>query len=167
MFQEICVDNNLFCLFFDGGCGDLVSRYDAVARLGKNAKKQTNGPISLGGVGNISVESPYGIYQISLPLYNGRKAIMSGTVIDEIASEFPTYPLSKVQEDIQEAYIVNGGNVEDLPKLPQHIGGRVDFMLGIKYLRYHPQKVFSMPSGLTIYRSSFLNVDGSRKHLQL
>ncbi|MCH2405590.1 MAG: hypothetical protein MK200_05290, partial [Nitrosopumilus sp.] len=162
IFQEICVDNNLFCLFFDGGCGDLVSRYNAVERLGKISKKQTNGPISLGGVGNINVESPYGIYQISLPLYNGRNAIMSGTVIDEVASEFPTYPLSKVQKDIQEAYIANGGNVEDLPKLPQHIGGQVDFILGIKYLRYHPQKIFSMPSGLTIYRSSFLNVDGSR-----
>ena len=32
----------------------------------------------------------------------------------------------------------------------------------IKYLHYHPQKIFQMPSGLTIYESVFKNPDGSR-----
>ena len=35
-------------------------------------------------------------------------------------------------------------------------------MIGIKYLRYHSEKVFQLPSGLTIYRSVFENVDGGR-----
>ena len=35
-------------------------------------------------------------------------------------------------------------------------------MIGIKYLRYHPEKIFQLPSGLTIYRSIFKNIDGSR-----
>ena len=33
-------------------------------------------------------------------------------------------------------------------------------MLGIKYLRYYPEKVFHLPSGLTINRSWFKNADG-------
>ena len=67
-----------------------------------------------------------------------------------------------MKRDVENSYIGKGGQLDDLPKLPQEVGGQVDIMLGIKYLRYHPQKVFSMPSGLTIYQSSFLNVDGSR-----
>ena len=35
-------------------------------------------------------------------------------------------------------------------------------MLGIKYLRYYAEKVFQLPSGLTIYRSWFKNADGAR-----
>ena len=35
-------------------------------------------------------------------------------------------------------------------------------MLEIKYLRYYPEKVFQLPPGLTIYRSLFKNVDGTR-----
>ena len=35
-------------------------------------------------------------------------------------------------------------------------------MIGIKYLRYHPETVFKLPSGLTIYKSFFKNIDGSR-----
>ena len=35
-------------------------------------------------------------------------------------------------------------------------------MLGIKYLRYYPEKVFQLPSGLTIYRSWFKNANGAR-----
>ena len=35
-------------------------------------------------------------------------------------------------------------------------------MLGIRYLRYCLEKIFQLPSGLTIYKSWFLNADGSR-----
>ena len=36
-------------------------------------------------------------------------------------------------------------------------------MLGIKYLRYYPVKVFQLPYGLTIYRSWFKNADGTEE----
>ena len=35
-------------------------------------------------------------------------------------------------------------------------------MIGIKYLRYYPEKIFQLPSGLSIYKSWFKNPDGSR-----
>ena len=35
-------------------------------------------------------------------------------------------------------------------------------MIGIKYLRYYPEKIFQLPSGLSIYKSWFKNSDGSR-----
>ena len=35
-------------------------------------------------------------------------------------------------------------------------------MIGIKYLRYYPERIFQLPSGLIIYKSCFLNPDGSK-----
>ena len=55
----------------------------------------------------------------------------------------------------------SGGDVKKLPSVPPQVGGDVDFKIGIKYLRYFPQIIFQMPSGLTIYNSNFLNSDGS------
>ena len=41
-------------------------------------------------------------------------------------------------------------------------GGGVDFMVGAKYMRYHPTQIFTLPSGLTIYKSPFTGFDGTR-----
>ena len=35
-------------------------------------------------------------------------------------------------------------------------------MIGIQYLKYYPEKVYTLPKGLSIYKSQFLNSDGSR-----
>ena len=35
-------------------------------------------------------------------------------------------------------------------------------MIGIKYLKYFPERIFQLPNGLTIYKSIFSNADGSR-----
>jgi len=40
------------------------------------------------------------------------------------------------------------------------LDGNVDFLIGIKYLRYFPQLIFQLPSGLAIYKSVFQNADG-------
>ena len=35
-------------------------------------------------------------------------------------------------------------------------------MIGIRYLRYYPEKIFELPTGLTIYESKFKNIDDTR-----
>ena len=161
-FQQIKVHGERFNLFFDNGCGDSVVTADAVKRLGKNVIKTKKGNVSLGGVGGgIAVESPHGECQISLPLANGESAKIGGLVIDQITHEFPTYPLTDVEKDIQKAYESSGG-VNKLPRLPPSVGGQVDIMIGVQYLRYFPTELFKLLSGLTIYLSPFANIDGSR-----
>ena len=76
---------------------------------------------------------------------------------------FPQYPIhGAVNEDIRTAYKIADGAVQNLPTLPKSVGGNVDFMIGVKYLRYYPEFIFQLPSGLTIYKSRFKNIDGSR-----
>ena len=61
------------------------------------------------------------------------------------------YLLKKiVEEDIAAGYRRQGNNPRDLPQLPQFVGGDTDFMLGMKYVSYYPEKVLQLPSGFTI-----------------
>ena len=152
-----------FRKFFDSGCSDMVVKSDAIVRLGNRAKQEIKGPISLCGVGNLKAESTHGIYQIRLPLRNGKDAVLAGVCLDKITNTFPQYPLNgEIKKDIFSAFQLSGGNTDQLPKLPDSIGGDVDFMIGTKYLRYHPIPVFSLTSGLTIYQSPFLGENGTQ-----
>ena len=65
-------------------------------------------------------------------------------------------------QDIISSYKNSGGNPSDLPKVPVSVGGNIDFMIGIKYLRHHPKLVYQLPSGLLINESMFKNSDGPR-----
>ena len=86
-----------------------------------------------------------------------------GICLDAITSKFPLYPLKgEVERDIHEAYSISGGDVTKLPSLPKFVGGNIDFMIGAKYMRYHPTPVFTMSSGLTIYLSPFKGFDGTK-----
>ena len=141
----------------------MVSRYAAIKSIGSRAKQELSIPISIGGVGNTEVKSNHGIFQAKLPLFNGSEATFSGVSLDQITVKSPQYPLKGiVEEDIAAGYKRRGNNQRDFPQLRQFAGGDTDFMLGIKYLRYYPKKVFQLPSGLTIYRSWFRNADGTR-----
>ena len=115
------------------------------------------------GVGETSAKSDHGIYQIRLPLHAGKNEVLSGVCLERITHTFPEYPLDGiVRTDIENACKLVGGDVSKLPSVPKVVGGDVDIMIGGKYQRYHPEKIFSLPSGLTIYRSPFLNINGSR-----
>ena len=88
---------------------------------------------------------------------------MSGICLGNVTKAFPEQPLKgKVQEDIQEAYKLGGRNPDELHKLPNFVGGETHLMIRIHYLKYYPERMFQLPNGLTICKSSFKNQDGSR-----
>ena len=116
----------------------------------------------LSGVGEQKSVCEYGKYQLTLPLYNGKNVNLCGICLDTITSVFPTYPSKEIEKDIQNVYAKSGGNINNLPKLPSHIGGDTDLMIGVQYLKYYPEKISELPNGLSIYKSQFVNSDGSR-----
>ena len=63
ILQIIAVDDQKSNIFFDSGCGDLVSKMEAVSKLEEVGKASIvkSGPIVLGGIGNLKTESPHGI----------------------------------------------------------------------------------------------------------
>ena len=164
MMQELLIGMEKYTTFYDSGCGDMCASIEAVNRLGELAEKIFEGPTPIGGIGDIVIESPHGIYELSLPMYNGNTAKVKGVALDTVTNEFPQYILNtQIESDIKSAYHNAGGDVTKLPRLPRSVGGgRVDIMIGIKYNKYIPTEIFKLPSGLTIYESPFLNPDGSR-----
>ena len=150
-------------MFYDNGCKNSVIRYEATQQLGINRAKQiVSKPVPVGGVGGVTTQSTRGIYTFTLPLATNIDVKMTGVCLDTLTTTFPLYPLQgKVEDDIQRSWSENGGDVKQLPRLPPYVGGQIDVMVGIRYLRYFPKFIHQLPSGLTIYQSYFKNVDGS------
>ena len=164
MLQTIQIQGQKFNLVFDSGCGDLVCKKDAVSCLQGmgRASKVLDGPLTLSGVGDNKTVCKHGVYNIKIPLHDGRDVNLSGICLDKVTGKFPIYPLNEVESDLCKAYASKRGNPKQLPILPQSVGGDTDFMVGMQYLKYFPKKIFSLPNGLSIYESQFLSLDGSR-----
>ena len=165
ILQTIAVENQKLNIFFDSGCEDLVSKMEALPKLEEVGKASIvkPDPIVLGGIGNMKTQSSHGIYKVELTMADGNTDIMSGVCLDKVRAKFPTYPLNgKVREDIEEGYNIAGYNSDNLPKLPESVRGETDLIIDIKYLKYFPEVIFRLPSGLTIYESPFLSIDGTR-----
>ena len=87
---------------------------------------------------------------------------MSGLCLDRVTGKFPKYPLDKVESDFYTKEVKIKRFSGELPKLPKEVGGEVDIMIGIQYLKYHPREIATLETGLTLYRSSFENSDSSQ-----
>ena len=87
---------------------------------------------------------------------------MQGRCLDKVTGDFPTFSLKDAEKTIRDSYMKSGGDFGELPCLPDNVGGEVDIMVGIKYLKYFPEQIHKLPSGLTIYEAAFSNYDGSR-----
>ena len=92
--------------------------------------------------------------------YTTTNVVMEGVCLNSITGNIPMFPLDGVVlRDIKNEY-AKVENPTKLPSLAKEVGGQVDFMIGSKYLKYHPKVLFELPSGLTIYESVFINSDG-------
>ena len=69
----------------------------------------------------------------------------------------------KISKDIKQICLSEGmkGLYKKLPKLPKKVGGQTDILIGLKYKKYFPQQVLMFPTGLTVYRSVFEELNGT------
>jgi len=127
-------------------------------RLGSKIKHESSNAVQIGGVGDTTTQA-LGMYSIKIPMHSGQSASLSGTCLQTIATTFAQYPLDEAYKDICQSFQSTGGN-QMLPKPSLSVGGDIHFMIGVKYLRYHPKLIYQLPSGLAIYESVFNNADG-------
>ena len=106
--------------------------------MGQRAVQEIKGSVNLGGIGDLTTKSDYGIYQVKIPLHNGENATMSGNCLEKITTTFPSYPLQgEIEQDLTQAFKETKKRIsKQLPKLPKFIAGDTDFMTGIRYFRY-------------------------------
>ena len=63
MLQTIKMDAKDIRIFYETGCGVMISKYSALQHLGRKAQQQCKGPIQLFGLWGILTKSSCGIYQ--------------------------------------------------------------------------------------------------------
>ena len=157
MLQTIKIGDQNFNVFFDSGCGDMVCKKSAIDLLDKQNRTENivKGPLVIGGVGDLKSVSDHGRFRVTITLYDGKSANLSGICLDKITSTFPLYPLAEVEKDIIFDYTSRGGDPQKLPKLPEFVGGDTDLMIGIQYSKYYPKEVHKLPNGLSILNHNF------------
>ena len=74
----------------------------------------------------------------------------------------PPYHVRAASKELVNEYVAQGGDASDLPQVPVFVGGETDFLLGQQYSYLLPRLLFILPTGLAIYESMFLGVDGTR-----
>ena len=80
--------------------------------------------------------------------------------LDEITTDFPKYPLEKVNQEVL-SYVESNAKelLPSLPTLSGEVGGKVHVMLGKHYMKYFPREIVRLESGLTVYDSMFKSTD--------
>lgn len=153
-------------LFFDNGASDCIIRKSAIQKLLRigRAEQVSSDPFSLSGVADHVTICKDGFWRIILPLHSGENAILSGLCLPKITSDFPTYTLTDVVQDVQGRINALGRPelAAAIPNFSTNVGGGTDILLGSRYKRYFPKEVYEFEDGLSILKSVFLGIDGTR-----
>ena len=156
-------NQQLLC-FYDSGCGG-ARLSDRAYKLIRTMTIRT-GPTVLDVAGGKSIEIPYGDEQFSLELEGGNQvATVTGLRMPYITTSFPLIRLHEAWQDLVKVATA-AGQTTTLPAVDDEIGGSpVDVIIGIRYLKYFPSLVFSLPSGLAIYCAKFRSASGRQAGL--
>ena len=147
-------------MFYDSGCS--VAAISQKAARALNSRNIIPGPMDLNVAGGQVVVNKGGLDEFGLELFDSKGVVrMRGLVMDTVTNPFASYSLVEAFEALSEQY--GQGEGVALPQVPAEIGGAsVDVMVGIKYLSYFPELIFSLPSGLSIFESKFRTMCGRR-----
>ena len=121
-----------------------------------------NGPTVLNVAGGKSLSLPHGDEQFQLELDTPvpTKATLTGLRMPHITVPFPAYELAEAWEEVQ-ATVSKQKRKVTLPQIDEKVGGRsVDVLIGIQYLKYFPEPLLTLPSGLQVYRAKIKSASG-------
>ena len=138
--------------FYDSGCLSAAVSTRAAKLFDITVVRL--GPTSVDVAGGQQLINPHGDISFGLELEAGGTETIKALQMDEISSPFPHWDLYESWNYLVGEAEDAGIDTSDFPTVPRSTGGiPVDLMLGIKYLSIHPKPVFSLPSGLTLFRS--------------
>ena len=159
MLQTIVVKGEQLLVFYDSGCGGAAISDRAHSILDTETVRE--GPTSVDVAGGQVLTLPHGDERFLLDLLEpGKKATITALRMPEVTSIFPQVDLRPAFKDLKESAAKCSRSLK-LPDIGITVGGRpVDIVLGARYFKYFPVLVYSLPSGLGIYRTSIKGIDG-------
>ena len=160
LLHQVALDHGKRVMaFYDSGCM-LAGISDYAYALLDTVTVQP-GPTQLDVAGGKSITLPHGYEQFCLPLADDKtKATLTALRMPQITTRFPVWPLQEAFAELAREYQVTGVK-KPLPKVPKQAGGEeTGLMIGARYMAYFPELIFSLPSGLGIYRTRIKTADG-------
>ena len=163
MLQELYTDTGeILSAFYDTGCSTSALSDRAFSIL--TTINVTKGPTMMGVAGGKMVSIPGGVEKFWLDTTTtNQKAELQGLRMPQITTPFPTWHTEQAVAALQSEWSrLSTPGRPALPEVPKKVGGKaVDIMFGIRYARYFPEMIFSLPCGLSIYKTIFKTPDGS------
>lgn len=145
------------CLcFYDSGANQHL--IDGQLAESADLKVVSSRSVPIGVVGGGRIWTEYGMYNVILgPDNHGHYHELKCQGIKRITSELPVYDLSPINKDVRKCNQLNKSD-----SLPQRIGGTaIKLLIGIKDAALGPVALWSLPCGLTVYRSQLRDKFGS------
>jgi hypothetical protein len=114
--------------------------------------------------GGKTLTVPYGNERFHLQVEDrvNVKATITGLRMPHVTTPFPLMKLKEAWRDVKET----ARRVQprlSIPNIDAEVGGQeVDILLGIRYLKYFPKLLFTLPSGLQVYRAVLKSESGNQ-----
>jgi len=150
---------SLLCFYDSGASGAGISNR-AFSLMDTTTVR--NGPTVLNVAGGRSITLPHGDeqFQLEMDTATPTKATLTGLRMPHITEPFPAYDLLEAWEDVQDMMSKQKKKMT-LPEIDDKVGGReVDVLIGIQYLRYFPEPILTLPSGLQVYKARVKSASG-------
>ena len=156
VFQTVRIGSESALIFYDSG----ASANLVLGSFAERVKFKTISPDCqlIGALGDHSLWTDYGLYSATLgSKSSGKFYNLTFQGISKITSKYPEYDWSSVISDVRATGMLNSNE-----PLPQSVGGRAaDILIGLKTPELQPRLLFTLPSGLGIYRCQLRDVHGS------
>ena len=155
LMQSIKIGGSTALLFYDRGSNCHLIDGDLAEREGLQVVSDK--PTTIRVAGSNTIVTEYGKYRFRIgPTREGLYHTLTCQGIGRVTSEFTQYSMTEI---VKECRSIPGFENEVFP--PTVGGGPVKLLIGIGDPALEPERLFSLPSGLAIYRSAIKDVHGS------
>lgn len=156
VMQTLSLNGHKVLTLFDRGANQHLISGPLAEELGIKVINQQQS--SVGVISGKQLWTGYGTYELYLgPTTVGKYYQLKANGIKEITSTFPEYDLAEVNTEVKEKSDVSASTI-----LPPSIGGdSIKLLIGLKRTDLEPVCVFSLPSGVGLYKSPFRDIHGS------
>ena len=143
--------------FMDGGCSSWLAK-NGVPENELKSIKLKQGPLKMFVAGG-HTQYADAEWASQLPLSNGHTQIVRGLSVENVTGPMGNIDMAPILEEIRKEAIKskspNAKQIANL-KVPSEISGEIDMLIGIQYSGVFPQPIFTISSGLTLFKSQFM-----------
>lgn len=156
IMQLLNIEGKATLTMFDTGANQNLIDGEFAEKLNSNVYKSK--PSKLSVISGSKIWTEYGEYKLALgPTQENKYFEIIAQGISSVTGTVELNNLSKVNGEVRSHTLVNDHTI-----LPDYVGGdKVKLLIGLKTAHIQPILLFTLPSGLGVYKSPFTDIFGS------